>query len=140
MPGPAPKLDSERVRRAKPALGWIPTQEVGWQHGEVPKPPAKLTTAAREAWATWFGAWFASHWGPEDLPGLRQVVRLYDQVERGDFPRHGELRIAMDGYGITPKGQQMRRWQPPKVEEAPSEESGPAARSRYEHLRSVPAS
>jgi hypothetical protein len=71
--------------------------------------------ASAEAWSTWMGGWFAAHWGPEDLPGLRQVVRLYDQVERGAFQRAGEVRLQMDGYGITPKGQQARRWQPPDV-------------------------
>jgi hypothetical protein len=99
----------------------------------------KLTAAAREAWKCWMGAWFASHWGPEDLPGLRQVIRLYDEVERGEFQRHGELRIAMDNYGITPKGQQDRRWQAPKPDEV-SQEDTKAGPSRYEHLRSVPAS
>lgn len=137
MSGPAPKPDGERVRRAKPALNWIPTENVGWQHGEIPKPPAKLTAGSRDAWQTWFTAWFASHWGLEDLPGLRLVIRLYDQVERGDYPRHGELRIAMDGYGISPKGQQMRRWARPVAEDQPAAPVK-AAESRYEHLRSVP--
>lgn len=68
------------------------------------------------------GAWFAAHWGPDDLPGLRQLIRLYDQVERGEFQRANEVRIEMDNYGITPKGQQDRRWKKPdggKVETAP---------------------
>lgn len=72
--------------------------------------------ASVEAWETWMGAWFAAHWTPEDLPGLRQVIRLYDQVERGEFQRANELRLQMDTYGITPKGQQDRRWEPPSQE------------------------
>jgi hypothetical protein len=103
-----------------------------WRGAE---PPPKLT-AAREAWATWFGSWFASHWGPEDVPGLRLVVRFYDAVERGDFVRHGELRVSMDGYGITPKGQQMRRWLPPAAGEVVPMERGES--SRYAHLAPVP--
>lgn len=66
--------------------------------------------ASEEAWRVWFGAWFAAHWSPEDVPALRHLVGLYDQVERGKFERHNELRLAMDTYGITPKGQQDRRW------------------------------
>jgi hypothetical protein len=89
--------------------------------------------ASSDAWKVWMGAWFASHWTPDDIPGLRQLIRLYDQVERGEFQRHGELRIAMDTYGITPKGQQDRRWQPPVAKE-PAEGRSPAA-SRYSHLR-----
>lgn len=70
--------------------------------------------ATLDAWATWFGAWFAAHWSPVDVPGLRQIIRLYDQVERGEFQRANELRLQMDTYGITPKGQQDRRWAKPE--------------------------
>jgi hypothetical protein len=91
--------------------------------------------ASREAWTIWFRAWFAAHWTPDDLPGLRQVVRLYDQVERSEFVRAGELRMSMDNYGITPKGQQDRRWTPPKSEDLPvSDNSEP---DPYQHLRVV---
>ena len=122
--GPAPKVNRRRAN--EPAHDWVTRAEAGWQHGEIPPPPRSRTVgtrgetrsvpllaASREAWETWFRAWFAAHWGPEDLPGLRQMIRLYDQVERGDFVRHGELRLAMDSYGITKHGQQQRRWKPP---------------------------
>ncbi len=137
--GRAPKAPEERHNpRSKPVHEWQPAECVGWQHGDVPAPPAKLTKAAREAWATWFGAWWASHWRPEDIPGLRQVIRLYDQVERGEFQRASELRLAMDTYGITPKGQQDRRWKPPAAEPADQQGGGQAASGgRYGHLRSV---
>jgi hypothetical protein len=85
----------------------------GWQDGDVPAPPDGLMEASREAWVTWMSSWFAAHWTREDLPGLRQVIRLYDQVERGEFQRASELRLQMDTYGITPKGQQDRRWKRP---------------------------
>lgn len=94
--------------------------------------------AAVEAWTTWMRSWIAAHWTPTDLPGLRQLIRLYDQVERGEFQRATELRLAMDTYGITPKGQQDRRWSPPKDEPADATaEDVPAQPSRYAHLRSV---
>lgn len=75
--------------------------------------------ASTDAWRTWMAAWFAAHWTPDDLPGLRTLVRIYDQVERGEFQRANELRLQMDTYGITPKGQQDRRWARP-VEEKPA--------------------
>ena len=106
-----------RRRRNEPERGEIKhAADRGWQHGEIPAPPPKLLKASIEAWSTWMGSWFAYFWTPDDLPGLRQVIRLYDQVERGEFQRAGELRLQMDTYGITPKGQQDRRWRPPKVE------------------------
>lgn len=119
--GRAPK-EERRNPSDKPTRGeWTAPSGVGWQHGDPPKPPAKMLKASREAWGTWMGAWFAAHWTPEDLPGLRQVIRLYDQVERGEFQRASELRLQMDTYGITPKGQQDRRWKAPVVEEPKSQ-------------------
>jgi hypothetical protein len=97
-----------------------------------------MRQASRDAWTTWLAAWFASHWTPDDLPGLRQVIRLYDQVERGEFQRASELRLQMDTYGITPKGQQDRRWAPPKPEDPDKPEATPES-GRYAHLRSLPA-
>jgi hypothetical protein len=118
--GRAPKPPAVRRNTAAPQRGeWQAAEGVGWAHGDVPDPPDGLLKASRTAWMTWMGAWFAAHWGPEDLPGLRQVIRLYDQVERGEFQRSGELRLEMDTYGITPKGQQDRRWQPPAAENQP---------------------
>ena len=115
MPGPPPKKN--RARRNAPASGdWKVAPGVGWQHGEVPDPPDGLLKESRRAWDSWMGSWFASFWIPEDLPGLRQIVRLYDQVERGEFQRATELRLQMVAYGMNPEGQQKRHWLP-----APSE-------------------
>jgi len=91
--------------------------------------------ASLEAWSTWFAAWFAAFWSPVDVPGLRQLIRLYDQVERGEFQRAGELRLQMDTYGITPKGQQDRRWKAPETPVAGTS-SGPKG-SKYGHLKAV---
>lgn len=129
--GPAPK--AERRRRNKPAS--VPGVEgEGWQHGDVPEPPVGLMPESVEAWSTWMGAWFAAHWTPADLPGLRRVILLYDQVERGEFQRSGELRLLMDTYGITPKGQQDRRWSRPAAAVGPAPV---VATGTYGHLRSV---
>jgi hypothetical protein len=49
----------------------------------------------------WMGAWWAAFWTPEDVPALRTVVRLYDQVERGEYQRPSELRLQMDNDGAS---------------------------------------
>lgn len=132
MTGPAPQ--EERRRRNEPGRGeWRRPEGWGWQHGKVPSMPAHLLGASRDAWRVWFGAWFAAFWTPEDVPALRQMVRLYDQVERGEFQRHSELRLMMDTMGVTPKGQQDRRWRPPVEGESVSV----VGESRYGHLRDV---
>lgn len=135
MAGRGPKPKTERVRRAEPERGeYVEAKAGGWQHGDVPAPPDGLKDASLEAWRVWFSSWFAAHWSPADVPALRHLVGLYDQVERGEFQRHSELRLAMDTYGITPKGQQDRRWKQP---EAAGDESGKPKGSAYSHLRAV---
>ena len=136
--GPAPKTD--RVRRAAPARGEATTaQTEKWSHGKIPAPPTGLMPASKAAWTTWFNSWFAAHWTSADLPGLRQMVRLYDQVERGEFQRHGEMRLMMDTYGVTPKGQQDRRWKPLAVG-PPTAGTVPTPTKpsdKYAHLRAI---
>jgi hypothetical protein len=135
----APKPANERRRRNKPVRGeWTPALGVGWQHNPLPPAPDGLVEASRVAWETWFRAWFAAHWTPDDVPGLRKVIQLYDATERGEMHRASELRQLMDTYGITPKGQQDRRWTRPKAEEP----AQPVAKSDkptgpYAHLRVV---
>lgn len=138
--GPAPKKPEERRRRNKPAAGeWRAAPGEGWQHGELPKAPDGLLAASREAWTTWFRSWWAAHWGREDLPALRQVIKLYDAVERGEGQRAGELRLWMDNYGITPEGQQKRRWARPQGQSQPEQPKGGAvaADDPYRGLRVV---
>lgn len=128
---PAPKSPENRVRRAAPARGdWQVAVGVGWQHGEVPAAPTGLTDTTVEAWQTWMGAWFASFWTPEDLPGLRRLVILYDRVERNPDSAAlvSQLRQYLDMYGITPKGQQDRRWAPPVEQSATPRASGSSKR------------
>lgn len=139
MAGVGPPPAADRRRRNVPARGeWHAAPGIGWQHGEVPTPPPRLIKASKEAWGTWFHAWFASHWTPDDLPVLRQIIRLFDNIERGSklSAERTELRQLMDRYGITPKGQQDRRWVAPKPdEEITVEPEKPAG--RYGHLRAV---
>lgn len=135
--GPAPKI-TRRNKSQTPVRGeWQPVTARGWQHGQVPAPPDGIKDISRWAWQTWFEAWFAAHWTPDDLPGLRIVIRMYDEVERGEFTRASELRQLLDNYGITPKGQQDRRWSAPKEESSPSPKRQPASGDLYAHLKAV---
>lgn len=102
--------------------------------GEIPTPPAGLSPASVEAWSTWFGAWFAAFWTSGDVPALRMMIRLFDQVERGEFQRAPELRLWLDTFGVTPKGQQDRRWKAPEVADAGRLRG---AGGNYAKLRSV---
>lgn len=139
--GPAPKPEVMRRRRNAPARGeWASSPGEGWQYGAIPEPPEGLMPASLTAWTTWMQSWVAAHWTPLDLPGLRTLIKLYDQVERGEYQRATELRLGMDTYGITPKGQQDRRWVAPKAEadelDAHRRKAAPEpVASPYAHLR-----
>lgn len=158
--GRTPKPASERRRANVPQRGeWQASPGVGWQHGPVPDPPPGLLPESRAAWQTWMQAWFASHWTPNDLPGLRLVIQLHDQVQRAindpfvesEGPKGGivyvkrpnpitEFRQFADNYGLTPRGQQDRRWAAPMKAEQPGKpeaDDAPAGSSRYGHLRAV---
>jgi hypothetical protein len=138
--GPTPKRPDERRRRNSggPIRGeWTSAQGVGWQHGAIPEPPDGLLPSSVEAWDTWFRGWVAAHWGPEDLPALHVLVGLYDHVERGKLQLAGELRHWMDGYGLTPKGRQDRRWAPPVKDTHVETPKEPVRTSRYAHLKIV---
>jgi hypothetical protein len=132
MAGRGPAADRVRVRRGAPGRGeWQPTEGSGWQHSDIPAPPTGLRDSSLATWQTWFQAWWAAHWTPDDLPALRLLIRLYDRVGRGDLARLSELRQLMDSYGITPKGQQDRRWLRP---EAPKPRVADTL-NPYAHLR-----
>ena len=137
--GRAPKETEQRANQYDtPQRGeWSHADKVGWQHGKRPACPAGMEKATRDAWATWMGAWFAAFWTPADVPGLRQIIRLYNQVELGEFTRANELRLQMDTYGITPKGQQDRRWKPPKEEPESDQAVADSAESRRQQMRVV---
>lgn len=134
MSGPPP--NPTRRRRNKPAGGeWKPAPGVGWQHGPIPDPPDGLLASSRETWASWFKGWWAVHWSPDYLAQVRKAIQIYDATERGDFKVVSELRQWMDGIGVTFKGQQMLRWQPP-TEETQKSAAAPAE-NPYGHLRIV---
>ena len=131
----APKSAESRRRANAPARGdWQTAPAACWE-GEQPSPPDGLMPASVVAWETWFSAWFSAFWRPEDLPQIRSMVRLYDQVERGEFQRHPELRLMLDTYGVTPKGRQDRRWAPPLEPEKAARQQVSKARSRLKAVK-----
>lgn len=90
-----------------------------------------------EVWHVWMTSWWAANWTPEYLPQIEATILLYDQLVRGDVKVATELRQHMDSIGASFKGQQDRRWQPPKPEDVPAAQPEQPAPSRYAHLRAV---
>jgi len=130
----AKPADQRRTRHVPQRGEYHASTRVGWQHGPIPEPPDGLMPASLELWQRWMTSWVAAHWSLIDLGGLRQLIRIHDQLERGDYVRATEFRLGMDTFGISPKGQQDRRWLPPKAEdEAPAKTPS----GRYAHLKVV---
>lgn len=130
-PGRKPKPPGEAVNQNKKAYPWMHAAGVGWQHGDpddrrrrLPAPPPGLLPESKRAWELWMTAWWASFWAPADLPLLRLAIIQYDGVRRGEVDV-AKLLPLLDRLGLTPKGRQDLRWQPPK--DASSEASAPAA-------------
>jgi hypothetical protein len=132
--GPIPNPETKRTnRRAHPVVE-APTASCA---GPVPDPPAGLSDAAIDAWNAWFAGWWAVHWTTSDLPMLRLIVLLWDRARGGldaDPPRSfpGAVVGLLDRFGLTPKGRQDLRWQPPAPPAV--DESVPPRTSPYEHL------
>jgi hypothetical protein len=83
-------------------------------------------------------SWFAAHWVPSDLPGLQLVIAQFDAVKRGQSKANDITALVrlMDTYGITPAGQQARRWTAPAEDEPVQPKAkAEAADSPYGHLR-----
>ena len=143
MAGRGPAPDPMRFRHDKPVRGdWRTADAVGWQHGKVPPCPADVEPATRRAWKTWFGSWVAAFWTPEDVPGLRMVAPIYRRGRARRLPARPDFALWMDTYGLTPKGQQDRRWRPPDEPKAAKPDGLPRfpvafAKDRFRRLGDV---
>lgn len=141
MAGTGPAPAKIRRRRNAPARGdWQAAPALAWKHGPIPDAPGGLMPATVLVWRGWFESWWAANWTPEYIPQIAVAIRLYDSVERGNLKDATELRQAMDGIGATFKGQQDRRWQPPKSEDKPVGDQHPDTPDEadpYKRLRVV---
>jgi hypothetical protein len=96
-----------------------------------------MCKASDVAWRGWFSGWWASFWTEGDLPGLRIVAMVHNAVATGNTQLAGELRLQMDGYGITPKGRLSLRWSPP-LPAASAQPSPPdPTEGPYAHLKAL---
>ena len=122
--GPAPKPASQRRRRNAPTHQGVtlPTTRAG----AVPKMPAPQSILgadgkiikvpycqdAKEAWKRWWRDGVATQWSDADFTALTRAIRLFNEWAMGGR-RQGldsELRLTLDGLGLTPKGRLQLRW------------------------------
>ena len=106
--GRAPKPPAQRRNRHVPQRGeWVdleplakpvlPTADRGWSE------------ETKRAWSVWRSDPVTSQYGPADVYAVRQLALLMET----ENPAPNELRLRMDGLGLTPKGKRDLRWRTP---------------------------
>jgi hypothetical protein len=138
-PGPAPKDARARRRRNAPAGGeWVDLYPL-----EEPVLPAlsdddEWSERAREMWEAWRQDPATSQWSPANIAYAFEAIRLVERDEREPSTSlAAEIRLRLDGLGLTPKGRRNLHWRtaPAEVLEHPATNSRSAARRR--RLRAV---
>lgn len=128
--GPAPKEPDQRRRSNAPSRGeWvdIPLERAGKipSLGRRPSGGAWLAST-KAAWEAWWADGASSTWGRAEQSSVRQLAFLFDEVERGALKYAAEVRLRMDGLGLTPKGKRDLRL---RVESEPIADDGDGARN-----------
>ena len=113
--GPPPKDPATRRRRNEPTRGeWIEIAEP--EKPILPTLPRRLkaqggwSAQTRSAWNAWRRDPATTQFGPAEIQQALDTAYLYEQFARGDFKAAPEIRIRLDGLGLTAKGKRDLRW------------------------------
>lgn len=141
--GPAPKDPAQRRRRNQPTRGeWVDLPALA-----KPVLPAKLpargrgagnwSARTRAAWKAWREDPATGMYGPAELAAAIELAWLFEEAVRGK-EKQSEVRLRMDGLGLTPKGKRDLRWRPPSERAEPDAAPDDAAPTATVHrLRAV---
>lgn len=134
--GPAPVDPSRRRRRNVPARGeWVDLPEV-WERrlGELPGPPERWSARTRAAWEAWACDPATTQYGPSDLAAVEMLAWVMEESVQGRV-KPSEVRLWMDGLGLTPKGKRDLRWRVAAAGEVVALEERRSAAERMEDIR-----
>ena len=130
MPGPAPKPDSQRVRRSAPLAGSVTRLPAEGRVGAAPVWP--LGGDAPSVWAELWATPQAAAW--ERLGWTRVVARYCSVLVATEVEPTaamlGEVRQLEDRLGLTPMAMLRLRWEIASDELAEQRDSTPKARPR----------
>lgn len=129
--GPAPKDPAQRAGHVVPQRGeWTDIPKT--RRGPIPKLPSGAVWSARTraAWKAWWRDPAATQWTPADVDNVLYLAELFNL---GAVAIANELRLRMDGLGLTQKGKRDLRW---RVVE-PAVETSTAPKKRFASLRLV---
>ena len=115
MPGPAPKHPLARRRRNAPAGGeWVdppPLDKPVLQALPPRSGEGDWSKWARDVWESWRQDAATAQWTSADVHYALDTLTLIDACAckpRTAFA--AEIRLRMDGLGLTPKGRRNLRW------------------------------
>lgn len=129
MAGPAPA--ENRRRRNEPARGeWVDLPPIDKPF--LPElPDGDWGEQTRVTWELWRKDPATSQYTPGEVAYALDTIRLYDQMTPSSA---NEIRLRMDGLGLTPKGKKDLRYR--VVDDAGSSAVAlPSARRRRDHDR-----
>jgi hypothetical protein len=134
--GPAPKLPEQRRHRAEPQRGeWVTLPR---ERREVPDlPPGEWHDRAAAAWSHWWSDPAATQWSDSQFDELVALLALSDEFWQGNRTRAAEMRLRMDGLGLTLKGKRDLRWRAPDDDEAAPPARPKAGAARRKRLQVV---
>lgn len=118
--GPAPA--ETRRRSNEPARGeWVDLQPL-----EAPILPVSPGIddppgATIVLWEAWRADPVTAEWSPADIAYALETIRLHAFDEKGKYVN--EVRLRMDGLGLTPKGKRDLRWRIARVSSEPAQRS-----------------
>lgn len=131
MAGRGPAPNQARRRRNEPARGdWIDLPPL--EQPILPPLPKRprghgWSARARVTWAAWRTDPVTQMWSPADIAYALDTISLYDVMTPSSA---SEVRLRMDGLGLTPKGKRDLRWRIGEADdEEPPRRHGPTSSS-----------
>ena len=112
-PGPAPKDPAQRRRRNAPARGeWVDLPQL--KEPVLPEiPDGNWSERTRNAWELWRADPATTQYSSAAIAQAINLLHLFEGWVQGD-EKYSEVRLTMDGLGLTPKGKRDLRWRAPQ--------------------------
>lgn len=130
MAGTGPAPAEQRRRTNAPQRGeWVDLPPL--EAPILPELPEladgeEWSARARMTWAAWRADPVTAQWSPADVAYALDAIALYEGMTASNA---NEVRLRMDGLGLTPKGKRDLRWRVQPAAAAPPERRAPKASS-----------
>jgi len=139
--GPAPK--QSRQRAAAPARGeWI-TLPAKVTKPILPALPKRRkeqggwSAQTKRAWAAWKADPATTQYASADIQNAIDLAYLYEEFARGNVKLAPEIRLRLDGLGLTAKGKRDLRWRLQAADEVTAAADDATAEERRREIRAV---